>query len=221
MTEWAEAEKNTGAGPDKQLLLVVAMEAELPAGRLPEISGWQITLLHTGIGKINAAWKLARYLAEAQAHGLPDLIVNFGTAGAVATGLPALVEVDRAVQRDMDVRGLGIALGETPFEPETAQIDLTNKHEAADTKTIICGSGDDFAQSVPELPCDVVDMELYAIARIGLDHGIMTRSLKFISDHVDEDSATDWRAALKVAADHLLAALPDYVQNWSAELRQK
>ena len=37
MTEWAEAEKNTGAGPDKQLLLVVAMEAELPADRLPEL----------------------------------------------------------------------------------------------------------------------------------------------------------------------------------------
>lgn len=225
MTEWMSAEKNNHVSAKRQLLLVVAMDAELPATRLPDVSGWQITLLYTGIGKINAAWKLARHLAQTADHDMPDLIVNFGTAGAVTTGLPALIEVDVAVQRDMDVRGLGIALGETPFEPETAQIRLTNKEATqqamGDIKPIICGSGDDFAQTVPELACDVVDMELYAIARIALDHGIMTRSLKFISDHVDEDSASDWRAALQVAADHLVAALPDYLQTWSGELGKK
>ena len=43
-------------------------------------------------------------------------MVNYGSAGALRSGLAGLHQVTRFLQRDMDVRALGFALGQTPFE---------------------------------------------------------------------------------------------------------
>ena len=56
----------------------------------------------------------------------------------------------------MDVRALGFELGQTPFE-EGIRVGQ---------RGIIVGSGDTFATSTPEIKCDLVDMEAYAIAKI-------------------------------------------------------
>ena len=49
------------------------------------LCGWRCTLIHTGIGSVNAAHSLTCQL-EAQ---LPDLVIQFGIGGAyVPTGLP-------------------------------------------------------------------------------------------------------------------------------------
>ena len=82
-------------------------------------------------------------------------IINYGTSGAVGN-LSGLIEPTGFVDRDMDVRPLGFELGQTPFE-EGIRIGH---------KGIIVGSGDTFATSTPEIKCDLVDMEAYAIARV-------------------------------------------------------
>ena len=47
--------------------------------------GWRCTLLHTGIGTVNAAHALTCQLEQQ----LPDLVIQFGIGGAyVPTGLP-------------------------------------------------------------------------------------------------------------------------------------
>ncbi len=172
------------------ILLLVAMPEELAAAPQGMI------LEHTGIGKVNAAWRSAQALALHR----PDLVINFGTAGAVAQGLHGLVEVGAAVQRDMDVRALDVPLGATPFEEDSQEIRFS-------PAALICGTGDSFAASAPELPCDLVDMELYAIAKLCRAAHIPLRAFKYISDNADDAAPTDWRQALRYAEDAFLARL--------------
>ena len=86
------------------------------------------------------------------------------------------------VDRDMDARALKCELGQTPFEDGI----IIGEHG------IVCGSGDKFATSKPEIACDIVDMEAYAIAKTCLKEQVTFRSWKYISDAADENSANDW-----------------------------
>ena len=86
------------------------------------------------------------------------------------------------VDRDMDARALQCELGQTPFEDGII----------IGEQGIVCGSGDKFATSKPEIACDIVDMEAYAIAKTCHKEGVKFRSWKYISDAADENSANDW-----------------------------
>lgn len=168
----------------QKILLLVAMPEELRAAPRADM-----ILVHTGVGKVNAAWRCAQALTLHR----PDLVINFGTAGALTAGLSGLCDVGVAVQRDMDVRALGVELGHTPFETDSHPITFADS-------PLICGTGDSFANSIPELPCDVVDMELFAIAKICRAESVPLRAFKYISDKADDTSPQDWRAALQHAA---------------------
>ena len=168
----------------QRILLLVAMPEELPTPPNPDM-----ILVHMGIGKVNAAWQTVRALERYK----PDLVINFGTAGVVMPEIRGLVEVGAACQRDMDVRALGVALGYTPFEADSHLIHFVNS-------PLLCGTGDSFAASRPELPCDLVDMELYAIAKICRSEQTPLRAFKYISDQADHAAPQDWRLALNHAA---------------------
>lgn len=168
----------------QKILLLVAMAQELA---LPPRN--DMILVHTGVGKVNAAWRSAQAIQRHRPHS----VINFGTAGALRAGLSGLVEVGGTVQRDMDVRALGLELGHTPFEADSHQITFSDA-------PLICGTGDSFADALPELPCDLVDMELYAIAKICRAETIPLRAFKYISDSADSAAPQDWRAALNHAA---------------------
>ena len=98
-------------------LLIVALEQELPTTGLAD---W--TILYTGVGKVNAAINLMAALTEKK----PDLLINYGTAGAIKTGLADIVEVGQSVQCGMDAGLLGISLGATPFETGTKRFTLSD-----------------------------------------------------------------------------------------------
>lgn len=55
-------------------------------------------------------------------------------------------------------------LGTTPYDPISGVLEFTGTG-------VTCGSGDDFVDSPPELPCDIVDMEFYAIAKVAAKEG--------------------------------------------------
>ena len=74
------------------------------------------------MGKVNAAINMIAALTEKK----PNLLINFGTAGAIKTGLADIVEVGQSVQCEMDARPLGIALGATAFETETERFTLSD-----------------------------------------------------------------------------------------------
>jgi adenosylhomocysteine nucleosidase len=181
------------------LLVVIALRSE-SAGVL-EAAG--VPVLHCGVGKLNAAIALTRELARyvRQGQTMP-VVVNFGSVGSHRHPTGMLVECHEFVQRDMDVRGLGFALGVTPFDdgPQTICFDRTF-HELP---VAVCGSGDSFATTVAELECAVVDMEAYALAKVCWVHGARFACAKYVTDGVDLDSASDWQDNVHKAADDFL-----------------
>ena len=96
-------------------------------------AGW--TIVYTGVGKVNAAIALGDAIAKHQ----PKQVVNYGSAGALRPGLAGLHRVTRFLQRDMDVRALGFALGQTPFEDDGEIL--------AGTDGLNCGTGDQFVSA--------------------------------------------------------------------------
>ena len=154
--------------------LIIALPEEAQG-----IEGYPIYL--SGCGKINAT--IATMKAIHDGH---DLIINYGSAGTVSD-VTGLVEVTGYVDRDMDVRPLGFRLGQTPFE-EGIRIGR---------RGLVVGSGDSFAVGKPEIECDIVDMEAYAIARVCKKYDIDFKCFKYISDKADENAASDWRENIK------------------------
>ena len=139
---------------------------------------------HIGVCKINATFNTFKLIEEIK----PDLIINFGTAGAKKKDLIGLIECTRFYQRDMDVRSLNFKLGETPFD-DINEIIISDGYS--------CGSGDNFVDKEIEMQVDVVDMEAYAIAKVCKKKGIKFRCFKYISDNADSNSSTDWKENLK------------------------
>ncbi len=139
------------------------------------------TIYLSGCGKVNAT------IATMEAiNSGAKRIINYGTAGAVGN-ISGLVEVTGYVDRDMDVRPLGFRLGQTPFEEDIRM----------GRKGLVVGSGDSFAVDQPEIECDIVDMEAYAIAKVCRKYNIDFKCFKYISDKADENAASDWKENIK------------------------
>lgn len=158
------------------LLIFVALKSELPEG----VHGHEV--VYTGVGKVNAALAAARAFERVR----PGYAVNFGTAGAVTPGLSGLIKCGAAVQRDMDLRPMGLEAGVTFGDPEPALIRWGDGP--------VIGTGDSFVTSKPDIACDLVDMEAFALAKAALRYDVPFRALKFISDNADGGAADDWRA---------------------------
>lgn len=158
-------------------------------------------MLHTGLGKLNAAYALTRELQRRR----PKLVVNYGTAGGLHPSLAGLVEIRRVLQVDMEAEPLA-PRGQTPFFPGPFQLD-------SGAEGVVCGSGDRFVTAVDpwllQHGVEVVDMELFAIASVCQREGIPWRSFKYISDHADRDSGSSWQDHLQVGKDLFLQRLAE------------
>ena len=151
------------------IALIIALPEEAEG-----IEGYPIYL--SGCGKVNAT--IATMKAIRDGH---NFIINFGSAGSV-NDVTGLVEVTGYVDRDMDARAINFEIGQTPFEDGII----------IGEQGVVCGTGDKFATSKPEIACDIVDMESYAIAKTCIKEGVKFKSFKYISDSADENSAVDW-----------------------------
>ena len=191
------------------ILIVCAFERET----VGQLDDWDV--LYTGVGKVNATFKLTQRLHSSHLHYLPPmpkLVINYGTAGSRELAIGELVDCTRFIQRDMNVSGMGFHRGQTPFDNDIPlELDFRNKplnvdwgrehHINTIKKHLVCGSGDNFVDGVPmesyifggEWKCDVVDMEAYALAKVCYKVGIDFVSFKYITDNVNEKSADDWK----------------------------
>jgi adenosylhomocysteine nucleosidase len=176
---------------------LIVMALPLESQGLFERAG--IPVLFTGIGKVNAAHVLTRRLAQYRAAGL-DLprVINFGTAGSRRHRTGAIVACQAFVQRDMDVTGLGVPLGTTPFEEIPARLEFPPLDSALTGG--VCGSGDSFAMSEVALECDVLDMEAYALAKVCWFEGAQFGAIKYVTDGADAGAGQDWKQNLRAAA---------------------
>lgn len=180
-------------------LVVVALPAESDG----VFEAANVPVLYCGVGKVNAAIALERGLARyvRQGQAMP-LVLNFGSAGSRRHATGTLVQCHEFVQRDMDVSGLGFALGVTPFDeaPSCLRFEPVFKHLPA----AVCGSGDSFATTPAGVDCGVVDMEAYALAKVCWYEKASFACAKYVSDGADHAAAQDWQRNLHKAADEFL-----------------
>jgi adenosylhomocysteine nucleosidase len=188
-------------------LVVVALREE--SAGVFEAAG--IPVLYCGVGKVNAASALARALTRyaLQGRAMPR-VMNFGSAGSRCYPTGTLVECHEFVQRDMDVSGLGFALGVTPYDeaPSCLRFEPVFTH----LPSAVCGSGDSFATSVTGMDCAVVDMEAYALAKVCWFEKAPFACVKYVSDGADHAAAEDWQRNLHKAADEFLRLYQDAVR---------
>ncbi|HTV97316.1 MAG TPA: hypothetical protein VME42_15010 [Steroidobacteraceae bacterium] len=182
-----------------RILVVMALEAE-SAG---VFEGAKVPVLYCGVGKVNAAIaltrELRRYVHASQA--LP-LVLNFGSAGSRVHLTGALVGCHEFLQRDMDVTGLGFALGVTPYDAVPARLSFEPRFPHL--PAALCGSGDSFAMSACAMHSEVLDMEAYALAKVCRIEGAPFGCAKYVTDGADHAAADHWRNNVHRAAEAFL-----------------
>jgi adenosylhomocysteine nucleosidase len=180
-------------------LVVIALRVE--SSGVFEAAG--VSVLYCGVGKVNAAIALTKELSRyvQQGEQMP-LVVNFGSAGSRCFASGTLVACQEFVQRDMDVSGLGFALGVTPYDdaPSALIFEPVFTH----LPTAVCGSGDSFATADIEVDCAVIDMEAYALAKVCWHEAARFACVKYVTDGADHTAADDWRRNVHVAAEEFL-----------------
>jgi adenosylhomocysteine nucleosidase len=183
------------------VLVVFALEVE-SQGQFNDVN-----VLHCGIGKVNAAHRLASRLAEWQRErgALPKLVLNLGSAGSNYFPAAKIINCTRFIQRDFDVTGLGFPLYVTPFEDTPMMLANGLRYDGYDDG--ICGTGDNFVTSGAMTEWNVVDMEAYALAKVCLTQGVPFGCFKYITDGADGQAASSWEAGLANTAKALRTAL--------------
>ena len=181
--------------------IVVVMALRIESSGVFEAAG--VPVLYCGVGKVNAAIALTKELSRyAQQGEEMPLVVNFGSAGSRCFASGTLVACQEFVQRDMDVSGLGFALGVTPYDeaPSSLIFDPVFTHLPAGT----CGSGDSFATADIEVDCAVIDMEAYALAKVCWHENARFACVKYVTDGADHTAAEDWQRNVHVATEEFL-----------------
>jgi adenosylhomocysteine nucleosidase len=176
-------------------LLVFAMEQE------SQDVFQEYDVLHSGIGKVNAAYALTSRLKKNK----PSIVINMGTAGSRKHNGGTIVNCTAFIQRDMDVTPLGFPKWQTPFSSDPVKIDYGTTIKGL--LQGVCGTGDNFDATENAANFDVVDMEAYALALICQREGIPFLCLKYVSDGANDDAHKDFNQALHDTAEKLKTAL--------------
>jgi adenosylhomocysteine nucleosidase len=173
---------------DSTYLVVAALASELPMLGTEKV-------LFTGVGKVNAAYALTRYLAL---HPEVKTVINYGTAGgAAAVKKGELVRCTTFVQGDMNCGELSPP-GITFNDP----VMLQGRIDFGDGG-LVCRTQDQFITNVHSLDMlehlftggerfNVVDMEAYALAKVCAQMGKDFHCYKYISDDANETADNDW-----------------------------
>lgn len=174
--------------PLKDALFVFALESEAAE----EFADCNVLI--TGIGKVSAAYALTKYIAQHK----PAMIINLGSAGSNTFSKGDVVCCTKFIQRDMDVRGLGFQLYETPLSCIAPVLEYGLQINGLPQG--ICGTGDSFEMNHAVTDYTVVDMEAYPLALIAQKENIPFLCLKYISDGANGDAADDWNELVHKAA---------------------
>lgn len=167
--------------------LVVALEQEFELNRKNQ----NFPICYTGIGKINATSATLDFITKQKI----DFVVNLGTCGAVNRTNIGIHEITSAIEADF----LSMPLeerGKVPFD--SCPSILSNERIG-----LRCATSDRFVTEIDpwfiEKGVNVVDMELFAIAKICWKLKLPWRSFKFVTDFVNSDSPSDWSSNCKIA----------------------
>jgi len=174
------------------ILIICALEQET----VGQLEDWNI--LYTGVGKVNATYKLTERLTDYN-YTKPKLVINYGTAGSRKSPIGELVDCTKFIQRDMDVTGLGFMKHQTPYESPNDMVIRCTPEFNPIGKNYTCGTGDSFVENIEkgDSNIDVFDMESYALAKVCRYYEVPFISFKYITDGANESSPKDWEDNLK------------------------
>lgn len=168
-------------------IILVALPEELDASLV------DCPVVYTGVGLSNAA--MMTY--EAITKYKPQQIINYGSAGTLKS-VSGLLTVAAVCQRDANcepLRERGFMLGENILYYQSGQ------------SGVRCGSGNNFVTDPDTWTrdhCDIVDMELWAIAKVCDRLNTPWISKKWISDNADSEAATTWEDSLAAGQEEFL-----------------
>ncbi len=155
------------------------------------------TVLHVGVGKVQAATMLAHHLVS---HAPEiDLVVNVGTAGGLGRQILGEVhEVASVHQHDFDHRGLSRFVGR-PLPGGPIQLpgpsDAVARLATGDRLVLDDAERDRLARDA-----DLVDMEGYAVAATCRQFGMPVWLAKAVSDNADGDAAMTFHQMLELCS---------------------
>jgi adenosylhomocysteine nucleosidase len=176
--------------------VLVALDQELPSV-LPS----PFVKVITGIGKVNATVAIMETIHKYN----PTKIINYGTAGSLTPNFgPGLYSIAKVAQRDLDIRALGLQLGQASNNDPVWY--LLDKVKTTPSLT----SGDQFVDTIPEMESDLVDMEAAAYAKVCYDRQIKLDVYKFVSDNADGEAAVNWAANCHKGAALFMELLEKY-----------
>lgn len=184
----------------KETLLIMALPSESQG--LFEKAG--VPVYFCGIGKINAAYKTTELILTYK----PKRVLNLGTAGSHFFKTHEVIECSSYIQKDMDLSPLGFPKGQTPLDDIPGMIEFPTVTSL--TKGVL-GTGDVFELGLPQLKCDLVDMEGYAIAKVCKRLKVDFTAIKYITDGSDPQAKEDWLKNLAPASKKLFSIYKELI----------
>jgi adenosylhomocysteine nucleosidase len=171
-----------------QTLVVMALKVESQG--LFEKAGYQV--FYCGVGAVKATHNMTKWLQQHK----PARVLNLGTAGSHRFKAGSLVECTSFVQRQ-------------PHDFLKMPTQILKCPPITTLPEVVCGTGDFIETGVPVTPCDVFDMESYALAFTCQKMNTPFHSIKYVTDSSDANLVSDWQNNLGKAAETLLQQLRD------------
>ncbi|MFT8324659.1 5'-methylthioadenosine/adenosylhomocysteine nucleosidase [Oenococcus sicerae] len=187
-----------------------------------QIYGKDVILTESGIGKVQAAMATGVLLDRYQ----PDLVVNTGSAGGLATGLHIGDQViaDRLAHHDVYNTKFEGSVGYVPEKPRFFESDpqLVEDFKKANpqAKTGLVVTGDSFVtgsmktQIMANFPeALAVEMEGAAVAQVAYDFATPFVVLRAISDAADDQAAGTFDQFIVTAGEKSAKLLLNFIQS--------
>lgn len=184
-----------------------AIDCGWPVARALTVSGHDVTLATTQIGKVNIASAAARLHALRGA----DVMLTLGTAGKLSRIAGDCFYLARAIQHDYGARQphdfIHYPPGAWPMGPAHVAPFEAMADPGLGLPHACIASGDAFiedgafaAHLVAALEADVVDMETAAIAQLATQLGLPWAGIKATTDDANQESAGDFHTNLLAAS---------------------
>ncbi|KIL44485.1 5'-methylthioadenosine/S-adenosylhomocysteine nucleosidase [Jeotgalibacillus soli] len=190
----------------------IVANSEFTTGKM---SGIDVVLLKSGIGKVNAAMTTTILLERHQ----PDLIINTGSAGGFDSSLNVgdLVISTEVRHHDVDVTAFGYEYGQVPqlppaFLADESLMELAVKQAGAikgvQVVTGLIATGDSFMNDPVRVEglrdkftgLQALEMEAAAIAQVSYQYGVPFVIIRSLSDIAGKESHLSFDQYLQKAA---------------------
>lgn len=191
------------------------------------IQGKPITIVQSGIGKVNAAIATTLLIQEFHVDG----VINTGSAGAIQEGMVIgeLVVSKELTYHDVNNEVFGYRYGQIPQMPERygADAKFSQQIEAAAAKqswpvhTGLIVTGDSFVGSMEEIEkiqtyfpeALVTEMEGAAVAQTCQQFSVPYAVIRAVSDVADEEASVDFDEFVLLAGKRSAELVISFIEN--------